>query len=197
MHHVEKMYKGIVVAVMLLSGFSLNAMEHQKPNLIFERLKILDKRMKVITSGGGGNVEYVIKGVECYWDEVLLPMANDLIELERSKIEMLLKNNPTLLESTDKNGKTPLIVAAQIPATVLVKLFVKNGANIKQADDSGHTALDYSTVQKSIIPQLIFDSFYYRENSYYRELKFEKPNMNASYALLQKALDRKSKEKHE
>ena len=75
------------------------------------------------------------------------PLKNDqklLTALEQSnnkKILALLKNNNGNLNATDKNGHTPLMIAAENNDIHIITLLIQDGANINFLDLDGNTVL--------------------------------------------------------
>ena len=59
-------------------------------------------------------------------------------------VKQLIKFMPNL-DPIDTWGKTPLMVAANQRNTVMVKVLLKAGAKVNQADSKGRTTLIYAT----------------------------------------------------
>jgi ankyrin repeat protein len=76
------------------------------------------------------------------------PMVNDPsgkavheIDLQYARIARLLLKKGASLEARDRDGSTPLILAAGNGETAVVKLFLDKGADIEATDDYGQTPL--------------------------------------------------------
>jgi uncharacterized protein len=63
------------------------------------------------------------------------------IDLQYARTARLLLNRGANLEARDRNGSTPLILAAGNGETAVVKLFLDRGADIEARDDYGQTPL--------------------------------------------------------
>lgn len=61
-------------------------------------------------------------------------------------VKFLLENSIELLESRDKNDRTPLSYAAQYNNFEGLKFLIRNGANIFVKDDSGKSALGWARI---------------------------------------------------
>lgn len=86
-------------------------------------------------------------------------------------IDTLLKKG---INTTDENGKTPLMLAAWIGDEKLVESLLKQGADTTIVDKIGKTVLSYASQQKNIkILQIISEDknidLNYRDNSGYRQ----------------------------
>lgn len=66
-----------------------------------------------------------------------------------AKVEKILKANPCLLDSLDKDGYTPLHKAVLKNKIKVVELLLAKGADVSIKDKKGKTALDYATKNKN------------------------------------------------
>jgi len=67
-------------------------------------------------------------------------VVNDL-DLQYAQVAKLLLKDGANLEARDREGRTPLILAAGNGETAVVKLFLDKGAGIEATDENGQTAL--------------------------------------------------------
>ncbi len=65
---------------------------------------------------------------------------------DKDKLDMLLKNEPELLENRDHKGKTPLIIACEMDQIQIAKLLTEKGANVRARDREGLTPLHYAAL---------------------------------------------------
>ena len=57
-------------------------------------------------------------------------------------LKVMLQNNRELVDSTNENGRTPLMLAASLGNNPLVQLLLARGAKVDAVDNDGKTALD-------------------------------------------------------
>ncbi len=63
-----------------------------------------------------------------------------------NKVELILEENPTLLNSKDENGAMPLHVAASRGHRNVAELFIAKGAKINAKDHEGQTPLHHAAL---------------------------------------------------
>ena len=74
-----------------------------------------------------------------------------------SEMEMLYKQQPEIINTTNENGYSPLILACYRSNIPVVKFLIEKGADINKVSDMG-TALMAATVKKNLeIVQLLLD----------------------------------------
>ena len=81
-------------------------------------------------------------------DQKLLALCKDP-EATPEAIESLLKAGADI-EARDKDGETPLIIAARSNNPEVIEVLLTGGANAKAKNEAGETALDYAKKNKKI-----------------------------------------------
>jgi ankyrin repeat protein len=67
-----------------------------------------------------------------------------------NKVELILEENPRLLNSKDENGATPLHVAAAKGHRNIAELFLARGAKLNAKDHEGCTPLHHAVINNHI-----------------------------------------------
>ena len=72
----------------------------------------------------------------------LKTLIGAIITEDNAQAQSLIASNPSLVNSEDNNGQTPLFTAAFAGNLPIAKLLIANGANVNAKDTNGQTALD-------------------------------------------------------
>ena len=100
--------------------------------------------MKVLLEAGA-DLNHVMRDQYSYQNVLINFAASDCDEI----IDFVLSKKPNL-EVMDKDGRTPLLKAADLSREKTVRKLLKAGANINAADPNGNTALHYAAKSRQL-----------------------------------------------